>query len=52
MYGHVAQLARKEKEGVEKAGGKVDMYQYVHSSDAPVSLPKEPEDTGSRALTT
>ena len=29
MYGHVATLAKKEKEGVEKAGGKVDMYQYV-----------------------
>jgi multimeric flavodoxin WrbA len=29
MYGHVATLAKKEKEGIEKAGGKADLYQYV-----------------------
>ena len=29
MYGHIAQLAKKEKEGVEAAGGKADIYQYV-----------------------
>jgi len=27
MYGHVAKLAEAEKAGIEKAGGKVDIYQ-------------------------
>lgn len=29
MYGHVAKLAQKEKAGIEAAGGKADVYQYV-----------------------
>jgi flavorubredoxin len=29
MYGHVAKLAQAEKKGIEAAGGKVDLYQYV-----------------------
>lgn len=31
MYGHIRQLAEAEKAGIEKAGGKVDLYQYVSS---------------------
>jgi multimeric flavodoxin WrbA len=31
MYGHVAKLAQAEKKGIEEAGGKVDVYQYVYS---------------------
>jgi NAD(P)H dehydrogenase (quinone) len=27
MYGHIAKMAEAEKEGIEKAGGKVDIYQ-------------------------
>ena len=26
-YGHIAKLAQAEKEGIEAAGGKVDIYQ-------------------------
>ena len=29
MYGHVATLANAEKKGIEEAGGKVDVFQYV-----------------------
>ena len=29
MYGHIAQLAQAEKEGIEAAGGTADLYQYV-----------------------
>jgi NAD(P)H dehydrogenase (quinone) len=29
MYGHVAKLAEAEKKGVEAAGGKADIYQFV-----------------------
>jgi NAD(P)H dehydrogenase (quinone) len=29
MYGHVAKLAEAEKSGIEEAGGKVDVFQYV-----------------------
>lgn len=29
MYGHIATLAQKEKAGIEAAGGKADLYQYV-----------------------
>jgi hypothetical protein len=31
MYGHIRQLAEAEKEGIEKAGGTADIYQYVPS---------------------
>jgi hypothetical protein len=33
MYGHIAKLAEAEKKGIEEAGGKVDVYQYVHTPD-------------------
>jgi multimeric flavodoxin WrbA len=29
MYGHIVKLAEAEKKGIEAAGGKVDLYQYV-----------------------
>lgn len=29
MYGHIAQLAQAEKEGIEAAGGTADLYQCV-----------------------
>lgn len=29
MYGHIVKLAEAEKKGIEAAGGKVDIYQYV-----------------------
>lgn len=29
MYGHIVKLAEAEKKGIEAAGGKVDVYQYV-----------------------
>lgn len=29
MYGHIAKLAEAEKKGIEAAGGKADVYQYV-----------------------
>ena len=29
MYGHVQKLAEAEKRGIEAAGGKADLYQYV-----------------------
>ena len=29
MYGHVAKLAQAELKGIEGAGGKADVYQYV-----------------------
>ncbi|KAI0473467.1 quinone oxidoreductase [Xylariaceae sp. FL0804] len=35
MYGHIRKLAEAEKAGIEKAGGKVDMYQIRET------LPKE-----------
>ncbi|KAI1751808.1 minor allergen Alt a 7 [Xylaria castorea] len=35
MYGHIAKLAAAEKEGIEKAGGTVDLYQI------PETLPSE-----------
>jgi NAD(P)H dehydrogenase (quinone) len=35
MYGHIRQLAEAEKAGIEKAGGKVDLYQI------PETLPQE-----------
>ena len=30
MYGHVATLAKQEAKGIESAGGKADIYQYVY----------------------
>ena len=30
MYGHIRQLAIAEKEGIEAAGGKADLYQCVN----------------------
>lgn len=30
MYGHIAKLAEAEKKGIEAAGGKADVYQYVY----------------------
>lgn len=33
MYGHIAKLAEQEKKGIEEAGGSVDVYQYVQSTD-------------------
>jgi len=38
MYGHVAKLAQAEKAGIEAAGGKADLYQYVHTSSNPARL--------------
>lgn len=29
MYGHIAKLAEAEKAGIEAAGGKADLYQWV-----------------------
>lgn len=29
MYGHIVKLAEAEKKGIESAGGKVDLFQYV-----------------------
>ena len=29
MYGHIGQLAAAEAKGIEAAGGKVDLFQYV-----------------------
>ena len=29
MYGHIATLAKQEQKGIEAAGGKADIYQYV-----------------------
>ncbi|KYK55382.1 minor allergen Alt a 7 [Drechmeria coniospora] len=31
MYGHIRQLAEAEKKGIEKAGGKVDLYQIAET---------------------
>ncbi|KAF6756479.1 flavo protein-like protein [Ephemerocybe angulata] len=31
MYGHIAKLAEAEKAGIEKAGGKVDIYQVAET---------------------
>lgn len=35
MYGHIAKLAQAEKEGIEAAGGKVDLYQCVLTISSP-----------------
>jgi multimeric flavodoxin WrbA len=29
MYGHIATLAKQEAKGIEAAGGKADIYQYI-----------------------
>jgi NAD(P)H dehydrogenase (quinone) len=29
MHGHILKLAEAEKAGIEAAGGKADIYQYV-----------------------
>jgi NAD(P)H dehydrogenase (quinone) len=29
MYGHIVKMAEAEKKGIEAAGGKVDLFQYV-----------------------
>ena len=29
MYGHIAKIAEAEKAGIEAAGGKADVFQYV-----------------------
>lgn len=34
MYGHIAKLAEAEKAGIEAAGGKADLYQWV-----PIPIP-------------
>ncbi len=39
MYGHIATLAKAEKEGIEEAGGKVDVFQYVMITASPTSQP-------------
>ena len=31
MYGHIQQLAEAEKEGIEAAGGKADIFRYALS---------------------
>lgn len=36
MYGHIAKLAEAEKAGIEKAGGKVDIYQVPETLDSEV----------------
>lgn len=36
MYGHIKQLAEAEKAGIEAAGGKADIFQYVDAG-APLS---------------
>jgi hypothetical protein len=35
MYGHIKTLANAEKEGIEKAGGTADLFQYVGSWRSP-----------------
>lgn len=35
MYGHIAKLAEAEKKGIEEAGGKADVFQYVLISPRP-----------------
>ena len=37
MYGHIAKIAEAEKKGIEAAGGKADLYQWVSSTYAPTS---------------
>lgn len=37
MYGHILKLAEAEKEGIEAAGGKADLYQYVSPMPLPMS---------------
>lgn len=40
LYGHIKKLAEAEKEGIESAGGKVDVYQYaVLTSDTFLHFP-------------
>ncbi|KAI1291557.1 quinone oxidoreductase [Xylaria venustula] len=36
MYGHIAKLAEAEKAGIEKAGGKADLYQIPETLSAEV----------------
>ncbi|KAI0512954.1 minor allergen Alt a 7 [Xylaria bambusicola] len=36
MYGHIAKLAQAEKEGIEKAGGSVDLFQIPETLSADV----------------
>ena len=42
LYGHIQKLAEAEKKGIESAGGKVDIFQYVrttpHSSQFNLNL--------------
>jgi len=40
MYGHIAKLAESEKKGIEEAGGKVDVYQYVPKPPNSSRLPR------------
>lgn len=48
MYGHVRQLAEAEKKGIEKAGGKVDLYQIPETLSSEVltkmHAPAKPTD--------
>ncbi|GJN67764.1 minor allergen Alt a 7 [Purpureocillium lilacinum] len=50
MYGHIRQLAEAEKQGIEKAGGKADLYQIpetlsdeilakLHAPPKPTNIP-------------
>lgn len=50
MYGHIRQLAEAEKQGIEKAGGKADLYQIpetlsdeilakMHAPPKPTNIP-------------
>ncbi|KAJ5999157.1 hypothetical protein N7451_006967 [Penicillium sp. IBT 35674x] len=32
LYGHIQKLAEAELKGIVAAGGKADIYQYVHSA--------------------
>lgn len=42
MYGHIAKIAEAEKAGIEAAGGKADVYQWVpHSNSSTVTLASE-----------
>lgn len=34
MYGHIAKIAEAEKSGIEAAGGKADVYQWVPDSNS------------------
>lgn len=48
MYGHIRQLAKAEKKGIEKAGGKADVFQIAETLPAEVltkmHAPAKPSD--------